>query len=77
MGRSVRPDSSLSIGRGDAVVFCDERLRTDVDTTGRPFSVTLDDGGDTSWGEFLSLEDVALLHAWTGEMLRRAAFERD
>jgi hypothetical protein len=56
-------------GALNEIAFHDERHRApDHIAAGSCASVTLS-GRDSSWGEFLSRADVALLHAWTGALL--------
>lgn len=53
------------------VSFDDERQRSDK-LGGRIASVTLSNSKDqTSWGEFFAPEEIALLHEWTGALLRK------
>lgn len=63
---TCRPDANI-------VTFDDERDRRH--SGGRPAvaSVTIDThGGDVSWGEFLSWEELLALHAWTGALIAAA-----
>lgn len=55
-------------GGGNRVVFTDERDRDDVPG---PASITLD-GHDESWGEFLTLPQLALLGMWCQSIVATA-----
>jgi hypothetical protein len=64
----------------NAVTFCDERNGKHEVAWPAPegalASVTLSGHGST-WGEFLTLQEVAAVHYWTGELLRQAFVEND
>lgn len=68
------PTGATGEGGYNGVSFDDERGRAIVGDVDRlaVASVTLDSDGPEeaqTWGEFLTLNDVAALHAWTGALL--------